>query len=69
MARPWRITGGCLPAPAMPGNFDEGKGISRHLLGGVEWRPVTSRSKPSSPATTITAKQAGRTALNNLQPE
>ncbi|MBW9168373.1 poly-beta-1,6 N-acetyl-D-glucosamine export porin PgaA [Enterobacter hormaechei] len=32
----WRLFAGTRYAQ---GNFDEGKGISRHLLGGVEWRP------------------------------
>lgn len=32
----WRLFAGARYAQ---GNFDEGKGISRHLLGGVEWRP------------------------------
>ena len=32
----WRLFAGTRYAE---GNFDEGKGTSRHLLGGVEWRP------------------------------
>ena len=32
----WRLFAGARYAQ---GNFDEGKGISRHLLGGFEWRP------------------------------
>ncbi len=32
----WRLFAGARYAR---GNFDEGKGISRHLLGGFEWRP------------------------------
>lgn len=32
----WRLFAGARYAQ---GNFDEGKGISRHPLGGVEWRP------------------------------
>lgn len=36
VADSWRLFAGTRYAQ---GNFDEGKGISRHLLGGVEWRP------------------------------
>lgn len=32
----WRLFAGTRYAE---GNFDEGKGSSRHLLGGIEWRP------------------------------
>jgi biofilm PGA synthesis protein PgaA len=32
----WRLFAGTRYAE---GNFDEGKGTSRHLLGGIEWRP------------------------------
>ncbi|MDR0171698.1 poly-beta-1,6 N-acetyl-D-glucosamine export porin PgaA [Enterobacter sichuanensis] len=36
MADNWRLFAGTRYAE---GNFDEGKGTSRHLSGGVEWRP------------------------------
>lgn len=36
IADSWRLFAGTRFAQ---GNFDEGKGTSRHLLGGVEWRP------------------------------
>ncbi|MWO05863.1 DUF560 domain-containing protein, partial [Escherichia coli] len=36
MADKWRLFGGTQYSQ---GNFDEGKGISRHFFGGVEWRP------------------------------
>ncbi|MGE2624329.1 poly-beta-1,6 N-acetyl-D-glucosamine export porin PgaA, partial [Escherichia coli] len=36
IADSWRLFGGTRFAQ---GNFDEGKGTSRHLFGGVEWRP------------------------------
>lgn len=36
IADSWRLFAGARYAQ---GNFDEGKGTSRHLLGGVEWRP------------------------------
>lgn len=36
VADSWRLFAGTRYAQ---GNFDEGKGTSRHLLGGVEWRP------------------------------
>ncbi|KAI3491572.1 hypothetical protein L1887_44193 [Cichorium endivia] len=36
LADKWRLFAGTRYAE---GNFDEGKGTSRHLLGGVEWRP------------------------------
>jgi biofilm PGA synthesis protein PgaA len=61
----WRLFAGTRYAE---GNFDEGKGTSRHLLGGIEWRPRDSSSKPSSPATAITGEQAGRSPLNDVQP-
>ncbi|MCF0252628.1 MAG: poly-beta-1,6 N-acetyl-D-glucosamine export porin PgaA [Shigella flexneri] len=32
----WRLFGG---TSFSQGNFDEGKGISRHFFGGIEWRP------------------------------
>ncbi|KAG6336147.1 hypothetical protein ID866_2919 [Astraeus odoratus] len=36
VADSWRLFAGTRYAQ---GNFDEGKGTSRHLLGGIEWRP------------------------------
>ena len=36
LADNWRLFAGTRYAA---GNFDEGRGTSRHLLGGVEWRP------------------------------
>jgi biofilm PGA synthesis protein PgaA len=49
----WRLFAGTRYAE---GNFDEGKGTSRHLLGGIEWRPRDLQLEAELSATAITGR-------------